>query len=96
MSVEKEVYIQLTDLLGIPQNNLKNCQEIIVIVFEIEIDTPRFIAWVPIDKLDKGAKATAKVHNKKAIRFLDIQLLIEFFSFCLQAIKLDQIYMKRL
>ncbi len=60
MTVEKKAYIQLTDLLGISQNNSKDAQGTVVVVFGIEVDTSYFIVRLPKKKLDKATRATAK------------------------------------
>lgn len=43
MLAKKKVYIQLTDVLGISQNESKDVQGIVVILFVIQIDTSFFI-----------------------------------------------------
>lgn len=43
LKIKNKVYIQIMDLLGIPQNDTKNSQGINVMVFGIKIDTVLFI-----------------------------------------------------
>lgn len=49
ISAENKAYIQLANLLGVPQNDLKDSEEIAVIVYDIEIDTSCFILRLPKD-----------------------------------------------
>ena len=51
----------MTDLLEIPRNNSKDAEGMQVIVFGIEIDTRKFTAKLPDEKLQKVVKATSKV-----------------------------------
>lgn len=75
-------YNWVTDLLGIPRNNLKDAEGTLVIVFAIEIYTKSFIARLPNDKLKKAVKATSKFLAEQSVTFLDIQSLVGFLSFC--------------
>lgn len=96
MTAEKKAYIQLTNLLGVPQNNSKDAQGTTVVVFGIEVDTSCFRARLPKEKLDKVTKATAKVLSQKLVNFIDIQSLVGFLSFCSQAVRLGCVFMRRL
>lgn len=87
-----KAYIWLTNFLGFPQNDFKNCKSKILIVFNIEIDMFLFTAQLPAEKLKKAINATAKVFSQKAVNFINIQSLMEFFSFCLQAVGLARVY----
>lgn len=93
---ESKVYIWLTNLLNLLQNNLKNCQETVVIVFGIKIGTARSTARLSADKLGKAVKVITKVLSQKTVNFLNIQSLVRFFSFCFQAVKLGRVFMRRL
>ncbi len=93
---EANTYIWLTDLLGLPQNDSKDCQGTEVIVFEIEIDTSSFTVWLPGYKLEKAVRAILKVLSQKAVSFIDIQSLMGFFSFCSQAVRLDRVFVRKL
>ena len=86
-------YIWLTDLLGLPQHDFKDCQWTETIVLGIEIDTSLFPARLPEDKLEKAMGAILKVLSQKAVSFIDIQSLMWFLSFCSQAVRLGRIYM---
>lgn len=96
MDCETIAYIWLTDLLGLPRNDSKDCQGTVVIVFGIERDTSWFTARLPTDKLEKAIKATLKVLSQKAVSFIDIQSLVGFLSFCSQAVRLGRVFMRRL
>ena len=93
---ENKAYIQLTNLLGVLQNNSKDAQGTAVIVFGIEIDTSCFTARLPKDKLEKATKATAKILSQKSVSFIDMQSLVGFLSYCSQAVRLGRVFMRRL
>lgn len=84
LEAKANTYIWLTDILDLPQNNSKDCQETVVIVFRIKIDTSLFTAYLPQDKLKKAIGATFKVLSQKAVSFIDIQSLIRFLFFVLK------------
>lgn len=96
MSYEREAYIRLTDVIGIPRNNLKDFKAVIVIVFGIEVDTTKFIARVPKDRLEQAQKATSKTLASDSVALLDIQSLVGFLSFCAKAVRLGWVFMRRL
>lgn len=96
LEFEANAYIWLTDLLGLPRNDSKDCQGTVVIVFGIEIDTSLFTACLPRDKLEKAIKATLKVLSQKVVSFSNIQSLVGFLSFCFQAVRLGRVFMRRL
>lgn len=58
---EVNVYIWLTDILGLPRNDSKDCQGMVVIVFGIELDTSPFTLRLPREKLEKGIRTLSKV-----------------------------------
>ncbi len=78
----RHAYNWVTDLLGVLRNNSKDAEETQVIVFGIEIDTRKFIAKLPNEKLEKAVKATSKVLAEQSVTFLDILSLVGFLSFC--------------
>ncbi len=93
---EANAYIWLTDLLGLPRNDSKDCQGTVVTVFGIGLDTPSFTARIPRDKLEKAILASSKVLSQKAVSYIDIQSLVGFLSFCSQAVRLGPLFMRRL
>ncbi len=93
---EANAYIWLTDLLGLPRNDSKDCQGIVVTVFGIAVDTPSFTARNPRDKLEKAILGSSKVLSQKAVSYIDIQSLVRFLSFCSQAVRLGCVFMRRL
>lgn len=54
-------YNWVTNLLGIPRNDLKDAKDTLVIVFGIKIDIKSFKTRLFDDKLRKAVKATNKV-----------------------------------
>lgn len=89
-------YNQVVNLLGISRNDLKDIESILIIVFEIEIDTKNFIARILNNKLEKAGRAISKVLIKQLVTFFNIQLLVEFLSFCLHAVRLGKVFIKKL
>ncbi len=55
-----------------------------------------FTAQLLRDKLGKAILASSKVLSQKAVSYIGIQLLVGFFSFCSQAVRLGRVFMKRL
>ncbi len=92
---EANAYIWLTNLLGLPQNDSKDCQGTLVTVFGIEVDTSLFTARLSRDKLEKTILASSKVLSQKAISYIDIQSLVRFFSFYFQSVRLGRVFMER-
>ncbi len=93
---EANAYIWLTDLLGLLQNDPKDCQGTVVTVFGIEVVTSSFTARLPRNKLEKAILASLKVVSQKAVSYIDIQSLVRFLSFCSQAVSLGRVFMRRL
>ncbi len=96
MIAEKKAYIHLTDLLGVPQNDFKDIQRTAIMAFGIKVDTSCFTAYLPKKKLDKVTRATAKIFNQKSFSFINMQLLVGFFSCCYLAVKLGRVFLRRL
>lgn len=96
ITVKKKAYIQLTDLLDISQNISKDAQGTVVGVFGIVVNTSCFTARLPKEKLDKIIRAIAKVFSQKSVSFINIQSLVGFLQFCLQAVRLGRIFMGKL
>ncbi len=94
--VEANAYIWLTDFLGLPRNDSKDCRGIVVRVFGIEVDTFSFTTRLPRNKLEKAILALSKVLSQKAVSYIDIQSLVGFLSFCSQAVRLGRMFMRRL
>ncbi len=96
IAAEANAYIWLTDVLGLPRNDSKDCQGTMATVFGIEVDTPSFTARLPRDKLKKAILALSKVLSQKTVSYIDIQSRVGFFSFCSQAVRLRRVFMRRL
>ncbi len=93
---EANAYIWLIDLLGLLQNNSKDCQGTVVTVFRMEVDTALYTAQLPKDKLEKAILASSKVLSQKAVSYIHIQSLVRFLSFCSQAVRLGRRFMRKL
>ncbi len=93
---EANAYIWLTDLLGDPRNDSKDCQGKVVRVFGIEVDTYSFTTRRSRNKLEKAILASSKVLSQKAVSYIGIQSLVGFLSFCFQAVRLGRVFMRRL
>ncbi len=93
---EANAYIWLTDLLGPPRNDYKDCQGTVVTVFGIEVHTSLFMARLPWEQLEKAILASLKVLSQKTVSYIDIQSLVGFLSFCYQAVRLGRVFMRRL
>ncbi len=78
IKAEAKVYIYLTELLGIPQNDSKDCEGIVVEVFRIEVDTSKFTARLLKEKLEKPKNTTSKILRQKSVTFINIQSLVGF------------------
>ena len=89
-------YQLLTDILGIPHQENKNCMETVVAIFGIEVDTNLFIARIPPKKLQRATESTAQVLSKDSLTLQEIQSLTGFLSFCAQAVRLGWVFMRKL
>ncbi len=96
IKAEAKAYICLTDLLGMPRNDSKNHEGKIVEVFGIEVDTSKFTARLPKEKLEKAKNTTNKILGRKSVSFINILLVVGFFLFCSQAVLLGRVFMRRL
>ena len=79
-----------------PNNGAKEEQGIVVIVFEIEIDTVKLIARLPQAKLQKVRDATSAALASRSISFLNIRSLIGYLSFYAKAVCLGRVFMRKL
>ena len=96
MKDEAKAYIWLTNLLGILRNDSKDCEETLIIVFGIEIDISNFTVRLLRKKLEKAINATTKIFKERSVSFIDMRLLVRFFSFYLQVVKLGRVFMRML
>ena len=81
-------YQLLTDFLDISCQDAKDCMNIIVSVFGIEIGTNLFVAQIPTNKLEKARDATVKTLSKQALTLYKAQSLTGFLSFCAKVVQL--------
>ena len=89
-------YKLLTDCLGIPHQNTKDCMGTIISVFGIEIDTTFFVARIPPEKQQKAKDATGNALCKESFTLHEAQSLTGFLSFCAQVICLGWVFMRKL
>lgn len=96
MRFEAKAYTWLTNLLEIPRSDSKDQIGTKLSVFGIKVDTARFIARLPRDKLERAIQKTGKVLADDSVSLLDIQSLVGFLFFCSQAVRLERVFMRRL
>ena len=96
LAANHEGYNALTDCLGIPRNDAKDCTGTVCTVLGIEIDTNTFEARLPKEKLDQAITATMEALMQQSISLHDAQSLTGFLSFCSQAVRLGRVFMRRL
>lgn len=72
LKFETNKYILLKNLFNFSQNNTKDNQEIIMIIFRIEIYIVLFITQLPINKLKKTIKVILNVFSQKTVSFINI------------------------
>lgn len=65
-------YVELINILGLLQNNSKDYQRIVVIVFEKKIDTSLFITCLPKNMFKKVIGDMSKVLSQQTISFISI------------------------
>jgi hypothetical protein len=81
MREEERVYIALIDVLSISRNESKNIVDTTILVFEIKIDSNKFIVRLFKKKLVKAVSLTREVLNISLITLNVMQSLIEFLFF---------------
>ena len=79
-----------------PRNDSKDCEDILVEVSGIEVDTSKFTAHLPHEKLEKVKNTTSKILRLESVSFIDIQSMVGFLSFCSQAVRLGRVFIRRL
>ena len=90
----EEGYKLLTNSLGVPRQESKDCTGTLVSVLGIEIDTNLFIAQIPKEKLEKAKSATGDALSKDSLTLHELQSLTGFFSFCAQVVQLGWVFMR--
>lgn len=89
-------YRCLTDFLGVPRNENKDCEGVVVTILGIEYDTRELVARVPQDKLEKAIIGTAAALARDSITLGEISSLIGFLGFCSKVVRLGKVYMRYL
>ena len=79
-----------------PRKDSKDRQGTVVKVFGNEVDTSKFTARLPKEKLGKAKNTTTKILGQRSVSFIDIQSLVSFLPFCSQAVRLGHVFMKGL
>jgi hypothetical protein len=87
-------YAQLTDYLGIPRNDAKDQEGTCVTVLGFEIDSLRFTARLPADKLEKAFLATASALAQKSLSREEAESLAGFLTFCSKVVILGRVHMR--
>ena len=91
-----EAYRELTDLLGVPRNDKKDCQGTTIIALGVEIDSVNMIARLPADKLQKVLDRTTAALEHTSITLDDIEKLCGYLSFCSSVVRLGWVYMRNI
>ena len=89
-------YRTLTDVLGIPRNDSKDCQGTVIEVLGIELDTNLFKARLPPEKLRRAIAASAAALESGSLTLSEADSLAGFLSFCSQVIRLGRAFMSSL
>ena len=89
-------YIDLTNTLGIPRNPSKDRCGTTVEVLGIEIDTSRFEARLPADKLQRAVTTTAACLNQPTLSLKAAQQLGGFLNFCCKVVRIGRAFMSSL
>ncbi len=76
----------MTDCLGIPRQDVKDCMGTVVSDFGIEIDTNLFVARIPADKQQKARNGTGDAFSKESLTLHEAQSLIGFLLLCAQVV----------
>ena len=86
-------YIQLTDALGIPRNDRKDCCGTVIEVLGIEIDTIRFMARLSPQKLQKALTETTTALSRGWLTRREAQKLAGYLSYCCKVVRLGRTFL---
>lgn len=86
-------YNLVTDMLGVPRNEKKDCEGQVIEILGIEYDTLRHIARLSKEKLEKARAGTASLLAKESVALEEIRSVVGFLSFCSKVVKLGKVYM---
>ncbi len=70
--MKSDNYAHPTDIFGIPQEETKYLERMVVSVLSTEVDTNLFMASLPRDKFYKECELVLEELNKETITFLEI------------------------
>lgn len=85
-----------TDILGIFCRKSKNKTGIVILIFDIEINTNLFMTSLPVDKLYKALAITASTLFKNSFMLKETQFFIIYLSFCAIVAKLGWVFIRSL
>ena len=89
-------YQGLTNALGIPRNEEKDCHGITVEVLGIKLDTIKFEARLPTKKLNKTRIFSASALASSVLTLHEAETLAGFLSFYTQVVHLGRAFMSSL
>lgn len=80
--IKNNNYARLTDILGIPQQEIKDFGRTLVPLFGIKVDINLFMVLLPRNQLHKVNQLLAAAFNKQKMTLLSAKMLTSFRSFC--------------
>ena len=89
-------YRSLTDVLGIPRNESKDCQGTVIEVLGIELDINLFEARLPSEKLRRAITSSSAALESGSLTLYEADTLAGFLSFCSQVVRLGRAFMSSL
>ena len=89
-------YIHITNALGVPRNDTKDAAGTVVQILGVEVDSKRFEARLPKEKVDKAIQAASAALADNSISLRDAQSLAGFLSFCSRVVRLGKVMLREL
>jgi len=89
-------YNTVTDVLGVPRNDKKDCTGTIIEVLGILVNTHKFEASLSQEKLTRALNATAEALRHESVCLYNIQSLAGYLSFCSLVVRLGWVFMRRI
>lgn len=89
-------YIRLTEILGIPRNDKKDMVGTVVPILGIEVDTTKFEARLPQDKLRRAIALTQEAMQGRSMSLATAQKLAGYLSFCALVVRLGWVFMRHI
>ena len=88
-----EDYIQLTNALGLPRNDSKDCCSTMVEVLGIEINTSLFEARLSPQKVAKALTITSTALLQDSLSQREAQKLAGYLSYCCKVVRLGRVFL---